>query len=259
MGCGKLDSQTGQNSKAEHRPWCAYRNASTENVRKLALARTLRTEGVVVQLPPDLPVGDPFAVPSLVAALQAGLREHLGGAPDHLAFERLPGDGTASHEAILIHDIVPGGTGYLAELADPARFYALLFRSWTLVRDCRCKNEGRSSCHRCLSPFIHGATQKHVSRMAAERHLQTLLLGGASEGTPSPALAWSVSQTASTYNPESGIEQRFREILRARLVESIGAVQDLDGPNGVRWTLNAAGGRTWVMEPQLPLDGVMPD
>jgi hypothetical protein len=95
--------------------------------------------------------------------------------------------------------------------------------------------------------------------MSAERHLKTLLLGGASEGTPSPEVTWSVSETASSYDPETGIEQWFREVLRARLVEAVGAVQDVDGPNGVRWTLNAAGGRTWVMEPQLPLGGVLPD
>lgn len=263
VGCGKLDSQTGRNSAAEHRPWCAYRNAADEDVRKVVLARTLRTEGIIVQVPPDLPVGDPFAVPSLVAAMQAGLREHLGGAPDHLAFERIHSDGAAAREAILVHDTVPGGTGYLAELADPARFRAVLFRSWTLVRDCPCRHEGRASCHRCLSPFINSsAAQKYVSRNAAERHLKAILLGTELDGEPaSQGLgSWAVSeQEASAYDPETGIEKKFREVLRERLETAGLTPQVQDGPDGVRWTINAAQGRTWVLEPQLGLGGVKPD
>ncbi|MDX8145020.1 DEAD/DEAH box helicase [Lentzea sp. BCCO 10_0061] len=264
-GCGKVDSRTGQNSAAEHRPWCGYRNTTQESIRRVALARTLRTEAVVIQLPATISIGDRFAVPSLLAALQLGLREHLGGAPDHLAFEKIVdpylSDGTENRDAILIHDTVPGGTGYLAELADPARFYALLFRAWILVRDCPCKDEGRASCHRCLSPFINSFTQKHVSRVAAERHLRTILLAGASEGAPAGRLSWEVTEKqTSAYDPETHIEQKFRKLLHKRLIEGLGAsVLEQPGPNGNRWTINPGGDRTWVMEPQLALGAVKPD
>ncbi|RKQ90891.1 ATP-dependent helicase YprA (DUF1998 family) [Solirubrobacter pauli] len=259
-GCGKLDSRTGQNSPAEHRPWCVYRNTSQEQVKPVALGRTLRTEVVVVQLPAAISVGDRFAVPSLLAAFQLGLTEHLGGAPDHLAFERIVITGSAeAHEAILIHDTVPGGTGYLAELADPEAMYAVLHRAWTLVRDCPCKDEGRASCHRCLSPYINSSTQKHVSRVAAERYLRTILLAGGA-GEPAAALSWTVTeQQTTTYDPETHIEQLLRTVLFDRLTAGLGAsVQEQPGPYGNRWTINI-GGRTWVMEPQLPLAGVKPD
>lgn len=264
-GCGKLDGRTGQNSPSEHRPWCMYRNAVQESVRQVALSRTLRTEAVVLQLPAVISIGDRFAVPSLLAALQLGLREHLGGAPDHLAFERIVdpylSDGTENREAILIHDTVPGGTGYLAELADPTKVYALLYRAWTLVRDCPCKDEGRASCHRCLSPFINSFTQKYVSRAAAERHLKTILLSGETEGEPSEGLGWAVTeQEAAPLDQETHIEQKFRKILYDRLTKGLGAsVQEQPGPNGNRWTINPSGGRTWVMEPQLSLGAVKPD
>lgn len=264
-GCGKLDGRTGTNSPAEHRPWCMYRNATQESVRQVALSRTLRTEAVVIQLPATISLGDRFAVPSLLAAIQRGLREHLGGAPDHLAFERIVdpylSDGTENRDAILIHDTVPGGTGYLAELADPAKVYALLYRAWTLVRDCPCKDEGRASCHRCLSPFISSFTQRYVSRAAAERHLKTILLSGATEGEPSEVLAWNVTEKESAPpDQETHIEQRFRKVLYDRLTKGLGAsVQEQPGPNGNRWTINPGGGRTWVMEPQLSLGAVKPD
>jgi ATP-dependent helicase YprA (DUF1998 family) len=265
-GCGKLDSRTGQNSPSEHRPWCRYRNTAQERVRQVALSRTLRTEAVVIQLPAAICVGDPFAVPSLLAALQLGLREHLGGAPDHLAFERIVdpyhSDGRENREALLIHDTVPGGTGYLAELADPAQLYALLYLAWTVVRDCPCKDEGRASCHRCLSPFINSATQKRVSRVAAERHLKSILLAGsADEAGPAEEIGWTVTeQETAPPDQETHIEQKFRKVLYDRLTKGLGAsVQEQPGPNGNRWTINPGGGRTWVMEPQLALDGVRPD
>ncbi|MBT0566082.1 DEAD/DEAH box helicase [Williamsia sp. CHRR-6] len=264
-GCGKLDGRTGQNLPSEHRPWCKHRNAVEENVRQVALSRTLRTEAVVIQLPAVISIGDRFAVPSLLAALQLGLREHLGGAPDHLAFERIIephlSDGTENREALLIHDTVPGGTGYLAELADPIKFYALLHRAWLLVRDCPCKDEGRASCHRCLSPYINSYTQKWVSRASAERHLRTILLSGAAEGEPSEGFGWTVTETATVpADQETHIEQKFRTVLHTRLTRGLGAsVHEQPGPNGNRWTINPGGGRTWVLEPQLGLGPVKPD
>lgn len=264
-GCGKLDSRTGQNSASEHRPWCMYRNTTQESVRQVALSRTLHTEAVVIQLPATISTGDWFAVPSLLAALQLGLREYLGGAPNHLAFERIIdpylSDGTENREAILIHDTVPGGTGYLAEFADPEKVYALLYRAWVLVRDCPCKDEGRASCHRCLSPFINAFTQKHVSRVAAERHLRTILLSGATEGEPSEDLGWKVSEEETAPpDQETHIEQKFRKVLYDRLTKGLGAsVQEQPGPSGNRWTINPGDGRIWVMEPQLPLGSAKPD
>ncbi|WP_022909110.1 DEAD/DEAH box helicase [Aestuariimicrobium kwangyangense] len=264
-GCGKLDGRTGKNNPSEHRPWCMYRNAAQESVRQIALSRTLKTEAVVIQVPAAISVGDRFALPSLIAALQLGLREHLGGAPDHLAFERIIdpylSDGSENREAVLIHDTVPGGTGYLAELASPAKMYALLRRAWVLVRDCPCRDEGRASCHRCLSPFINSFTQKYVSRAAAERHLKTLLISGRSEGEPSLDLGWQVTvEETVPSDQETHIEQKFRKILFDRLTKGLGAsVHEQPGPSGNRWRINPGGSRTWVMEPQLALGGMQPD
>lgn len=266
--CGKLDGATGVNQANEHRPWCPRRRAASESVRSIALSRTLVTEGVVLQIPPVLSVGDPFAVPSLMAAVHLGLREHLGGAPDHLDLVAIAdpylSDGTENREALLLHDTVPGGTGYLAEFADPAHVYAVFRRAWEIVRDCPCQDENRAACHRCLSPFINGITQKWVSRASAERSLRTLLLGGAGDsdpGEPAEEMAWQVvtTQTAA-YEPETHIEQRFRTVLETRLTTGLGAsVAQQPGPNGVRWTINAGNGRIWTLEPQLQLGGVQPD
>ena len=41
--CGQLDKAAGQNRRDEHRSYCKHRNATTEDVREIALARTLST------------------------------------------------------------------------------------------------------------------------------------------------------------------------------------------------------------------------
>ena len=50
--------------------------------------------------------------------------------PDHIRYEEVVdptlSDGTDNHAAILLHDVVPGGTGYLAEIAQPDRLRDML-------------------------------------------------------------------------------------------------------------------------------------
>jgi ATP-dependent helicase YprA (DUF1998 family) len=262
--CGQVDTGTRRNSATEHRPWCPQRKALEEDVRAVALSRTLTTEGVVVQLPATITVGDRFAVPSLMAAFQLGLREHLGGTPDHLAVEQVvdpfPSDGSDNRDALLVHDVVPGGTGYLAELSDPQKLWSVLHLAWTVVRDCPCQDEDRAACHRCLSPWINGPTGRYVSRLAAERHLRDLLLGGIDGEDPGPQLGWTVVPHATAvHDPETHIEQKFRVVLHERLTEGLGAtVSEHPGPHGNRWTIGL-GGRTWTLEPQLLLGQVKPD
>lgn len=265
VGCGKIDRQTGLNTPAEHRPWCDYRKEAHENIRQIALGRTLRTEGVSIRLPASVTLGDQFGTPSIIAALRLGLREHVGGAPDHLSFEQIVdpylSDGSENSTAVLIHDLVPGGTGYLAEFADPEKFYTLLYRAWEIVRDCQCQEEGRLSCHRCLSPFIQAETQKLVSRVVAERYLRMILLGGESEGEPSESMTWKVTEKqAAPFDKETHIEQKFRNVLRERLTKGLGfGINEVPASVGNRWSINATGGLIWTLEPQMQIDGVMPD
>ena len=117
--CGKLDHKGDSNTPNEHRAWCPNRKSRTEHVRTLALSRTLVTQGIVFSLPTAITIGDSLATPSLSAALQLGLREVIGGDPDHLRVATIvepdpESGGTLNPTALLIHDAVPGGTGYLA-------------------------------------------------------------------------------------------------------------------------------------------------
>lgn len=261
-GCGKLDTDTGRNRPHEHRPWCRYRTATEENTRSVALSRTLRTQGLLLRLPYSVTIGDPFAVPSLGAAVLLGLREQVGGHPDHIQIERVVdpthSDGSDNHDALLLHDVVPGGTGYLAELASDARLRELLVLAWETVRTCECRHEERLACHRCLLPFVRGNVA-YVSRAAAERHLRTLLgLGPDDEDASSGQ--WAVTTIPPTSDPESHLEQRFRKVLVERLRTAGATVTEVPGAWGniVRFTLPGAT-RQWTLTPQVNVEDSRPD
>ena len=149
----------------------------TENTRSVALLRTLRTQGLVLRLPWTVTVGDDFAVPERRRGAAAGsARATRRGAGPHPGGRRSsirPSDRPSNYDALLLHDIVPGGTGYLAQLAAPEQLWDVMVRAWNVVRTCECRHEQRLACHRCLLPFVRSeADLSRVSRAAAERHLR---------------------------------------------------------------------------------------
>jgi hypothetical protein len=268
-GCGVLDRNAGVNQPEEHRAWCRYRKARDEHVRSIALTRTLTTQGAVIRLPQTVTLGDLFAVPSLGAALLLGLHEQIGGSPDHIAIaaisEPVAGQSGQTSDALLLHDIVPGGTGYLAELANPERMWDLLHRAWERVRDCPCKDEPRLACHRCLIPFA-GNRIDHVSRSAAERHLQAILTSGApTSGEHSAEPAREMSWLLTEHEPgpvsfESHLEQSFRQVFTERVTALGATVHESPGPLGNRLGITfPAATRQWVLEPQVQMGGSRPD
>ena len=265
-GCGKLDRQTRANVRGEHRPWCRYRNSSDEHVRELALTRSLTTQGAVLRLPLAVTLGDRFAMPSLAAAVSLGLQEQIGGLPDHIEVTpiRVPAAsdlGDASVDALLLHDVVPGGTGYLAELASPDRVWDMLHRAWRRVASCPCRGENRLSCHRCLLPFAPPWQIDQVSRAAAERHLREILTAGAEDAQPANEMAWRVTKTEpAVADAESHLEQRFRKVFGERLADLGATVRETPGTwgNTLHITFPNAT-RTWTLEPQVQLGGVRPD
>ncbi|GAA3809743.1 DEAD/DEAH box helicase [Cellulomonas soli] len=263
-GCGKLDSDAGTNKPHEHRPWCPHRKAAEEHVRTVALTRTLQTQGLLLRLPYSVTIGDTFAVPSLAAALLLGLREHIGGHPDHLAVHVVKDpdatDGSDVHDAVLVHDVVPGGTGYLAELADPEHLHRLLSVAWQTVRDCECRFENRLACHRCLLPFALSGHVQKVSRASAERHLQRLL-AVPDGGTADPS-AWPITRDAPTQTAtgDSVLEQElYRRLLERLGPKGLGLkITEVPGPRGNAARLTG-GGREWVLAPQVDILGSRPD
>jgi ATP-dependent helicase YprA (DUF1998 family) len=261
--CGQLDTAVGRNSRYEHRTWCRHRNASTEHVREIALARTLRTQGVLLHLPGSLEY-DQFAHPSLSAAILLGLRQVIGGSPEHLDVATITDALHAPNQrALLIHDTVPGGTGYLADFADPTKVWAVLNAARNVVHDCDCADHDRLACHKCLLPFAPPHDLDKVSRTTALRILDQLLVVDNAEPNRETWLA-DVPETMpakSVGSDESPLEKEFYVAVVARLRAMGATIKETPGTYGPSATIVMPGKkiRTWKLTPQVNMATSKPD
>ncbi|MCP9491611.1 MAG: DEAD/DEAH box helicase [Solirubrobacteraceae bacterium MAG38_C4-C5] len=195
-----------------HRGWCLTRGGSrTARYDEPILAHELHTDVVRIALPlADFEVHERLA--SFRAALLLGLALHFGGTPDHLRIvlsDAPGGEDGGRRRFLVVHDVVPGGTGYLERLADPDALKGILEAARAEIARCPCKDEGRAACHRCLLGHAdHGDADVVARRLAIE--LLDALLG-----------AWELEAVPTIGNlpigavEESELERRLRAALVA--------------------------------------------
>lgn len=262
--CGKQDTSARENSQDEHRFWCRHRRSNEEHTTSVILARELRTQGVKISLPASTSDVDMFALPTLLASIMLGLQEHLGGTPGQIGIMTIP-DSAATipdQKALLIHDTVPGGTGYLASFKQPMDVFATLAAALKKVEECTCGEDGRRACHRCLLPFASYGTEDTVSRIEAQRILRELL--GLTESEKEPEFSnWTITnQRIERSNGESPLEISFRKLLKKRL-ESVNAdLAAVPTGRGERLLFRIPGQPTrWTLDPQVDVSeaGTRPD
>lgn len=263
--CGHLDSEAGSNRWQDHRPWCQLRTAAREETVSFALGRTLSTQGVRLFLPQLLTVADTLTVPSVIAAIKLGFKEVLGGDPTHLdvATVRL-GSGDRATAALLLHDQVPGGTGYLTQFTRVKDVHRLLTKAYTRVRDCACAHDGRRSCPECLLPYAPRGQEESTSRAAAEAALAKLLCDELHprEGADPLADHWTgrTTLTRPEISDRSQLEALFLNQFRASL-----SAQDVTLKKQVRsgrseWSFKfPQQPHLWRMREQVQLGHTIPD
>ncbi|MGX1857649.1 DEAD/DEAH box helicase [Dietzia sp. NPDC055340] len=256
--CGHLDSDAGRNTRRDHRPWCAHADSADEHNVHVALGRTLHTEGVLLYLPSTVSTYDGMVMPSLVAALKLGFRRALGGDPSHLdvASVTVPQVGSPS-PALLLHDSVPGGTGYLAEFATPADVWRLLHTAWTAVRDCPCAAENRLACPECLLPHSNQSDVDRTSRAAAETALFNLLVGTDHDDETEPTLEnWHIVETQKfDIEGDSALEVRFRHRFAALLEDAGAKIDTVPAGKYSALRIRMPGSKvTWDLLAQVPID-----
>lgn len=165
---------------AHHRTWCKVRSgARKENWDSLALVHELHTEAVRILLPiAEFEYVERLA--SFKAALMLGLRDSFGGDPSHLRviesdFPAPGGEPGDRNRFVVLHDTVPGGTGYLPRLADPDELRRILTRARELITTCECQTRGKPGCHKCLYGGIGRHELPRVSRTIALELLDEIL------------------------------------------------------------------------------------
>lgn len=264
--CGHIDSEAGANSKWDHRPWCSHRYEPDEDTVTFALGRTLRTQGVLMYLPEQFSSeSHTMTVSSLIAAIKLGFREVLGGDPDHLdvASVRVPRtSGNGAVDALMLHDQVPGGTGYLDQFADPASVRQLIERAWERVSTCSCQHDDRLACPDCLLPYTRSSQLQSTSRSAAERALRSILLDGPASAelkSVDDADKWDIKETRPESSETSQLELRFRVLLRKALQDRHAVIEDRENSGYPAMHIEMTSGARWRMREQVDFGYTRPD
>ncbi|MGH3205555.1 MAG: Zn-binding domain-containing protein, partial [Streptosporangiaceae bacterium] len=202
---------SGYSQPSHHRLWCPQRHGTGPGDHtELILAHVLHTEAIRVLLPVATALV-PERVASFAAALMAGVAQKYGGDPDHLTVitATMPDQETGHRRQFLVlHDTLPGGTGYLHRLADSEELRQVLVGARDVVARCRCADDGKRACHRCLLSHIDDDKWPLVSRAEALSMLDDLLHD------------WTTTSVASTREislagqVESELEARFWQVLK---------------------------------------------
>lgn len=206
--CGAVTGAR-ERDRTDHRGWCLTRSGRKEDWDHPVLYHQVDTEAVRLLMPvATFEIDERLA--SFKAALLLGLRLDFGGEPQHLAVVAtdFPGSGGPGRRRFLVlHDTVPGGTGYLGRIADPERLRIILDRARQAIARCPCRGEGRAACHRCLLGGVEPREIELVSRGLALELLDQLLDAWVFDRVPTLAEA-DIGAVE-----ESELERRFRAAL----------------------------------------------
>jgi hypothetical protein len=256
--CGVVPAAQGKDANdARHRGWCPQRRAHDPNGwADVALMHELSTEAVRVLVPPVV-MADDIQLVSFTAALRLGLRALLGGDPTHLdAFRAVEPGPRGRHNLVVLHDRVPGGTGYLSRFADPDEMHRLLKAAEIGLAGCQCQDEGLACCHRCLLPLVHPDDVPLARRDRALEMVQELLTHWQPQTSTDELRAIDVDPA------ETPIERWFRALLTRWAQQKRANPRTSAGAHGDRVTFVVRAGdhnRTWFVDPQVPLGDVRPD
>jgi ATP-dependent helicase YprA (DUF1998 family) len=241
---------------ARHRGWCPQRRIQEpDGWVSMALLHELRTQVVRLLVPPIV-IADDIQLESTRAALLLGLRKVLGGEPDHLDVLVAPDpDRHGERYVLVLHDRVPGGTGYLARFTDPERVRELLTAAHKALVDCTCAERGVQACHRCLLPYAPPSAVPIVRRDRAADMLGDIL----AHWQPEDITSLRVIEAGPHETP---IELRFRALLRRWAKQEKAEPRLTPGQGGDRLEFTISDGadsQTWTVEAQPGLGYVRPD
>ena len=237
--CGKWWPDDMEAADVRHRGWCPSRKGADPQWVNLVLGHELHTQAVRMLLP--VSVFDYAAhLTAMKGSLLLGLRADFGGDPQHLDVltASMPDPHGRPRRFLVLHDTVPGGTGYLDRIGEPERMRRIL----TLARDqlaaCPCRSEGRGACHRCLLSVLGGGEIDQADRQLAVTLLDDVLG------------AWDVEEIDTVIDIDfdsvhlSELEKRFRAALMAWVAhQGSGAkAQEHVGPKGREIDLSLSDG-----------------
>lgn len=219
----------------------------------LFLYREFETEAIRMLIPETSAVDiSEGIVDSFNAAVLLGLKKKFGNV-DHLAMtvceEPVPESGFRKRY-LVIYDSVPGGTGYLKQLArNGEEFMSILRLAYDAMRDCTCKDDpNRDGCYRCLYAYRQTSSMGNISRKRAMEVLGAIL---DSDGLEDVSCLDDVD-----------VSNLFDSVLEKMFIDALAGAKDSSGKpvkcereivNGKPGFALSVGKFVWEVEPQVEL------
>ncbi len=247
--CGAVaevrDDNKGSNPERLHEGSCKARSGSVkEKWDNILLLHELTTEAIRMLIPVSMFEFDE-RLATFKGALLLGLREDFGGDPAHLevALADMPNrSGQGRKRFMVLYDAVPGGTGYLARIAEPERMKTILQAGLEVIARCLCTTEGRQACHRCLLGVVDRTEYDLVRRDLAIEMLEDLL------NSWDPELQTTIANADIGKVEESELERRFKVAIRDWATSNPG--------ENITWKTVPGKGKYQAFELSLELGGI---
>lgn len=178
--CGKSSSDPfnafpNGNLKERHYVWCkkkdaVYKGAADEVFEEVFLYRNLKTEAFKILLPVQ-----EFESESMIAmfksGIEIGLKHYYKGNPQHIEinhYREINKQTSRNDRFLVLYDVIPGGTGYLAKLFNKEEFSLLIEKAYHAIKDCSCQNVGKDGCYHCIYTYGNQFEREQLSRKRAE-------------------------------------------------------------------------------------------
>ncbi len=189
--CGKSTPLMSKLTK-EHKPveqhyrFCNHKNVNFaddtagEVFKQLYLYRHIRTEAIKILLPIQI-MDAASAVEMFKSGIELGMKEYYHSSPEHIKIDSYAemNQATGMKDYYLVmYDVIPGGTGYLAKLYNTDEFSKMIQFAYEKIKDCTCQLEGKDGCYHCIMTYGNQYNRNDFSREQAEL-LFAKLVGGA--------------------------------------------------------------------------------
>lgn len=215
-----------------------YREFSSEAIRILMPSTSLDTSAERVE--------------SFSAAIMLGMKKKFGNV-DHLRFCMMDEPAKNGHyrdRFMVIYDSVPGGTGYLKQLANtPDAMMDVFERALDAMEHCACKAQDKDGCYHCLFAYRQSNKINSISRKTATELLRKILTG-----KDSIERIKSVRYVDTVPLFDSELEKRFIEALQKKTKQNYRVSitpRLVNSKPGFFMTIND---RSWRVELQVPMN-----
>lgn len=223
------------------------------------LMRRFSTEAIRVIMP-VVGEADHNDIKSFVAGVDLGMRKHFEGKVDHIRSvvveEKI--EGQIGVRSLYLYDTVPGGSGYLRQLAErPETLRGVIEKAAESLRDCACTQDpDKDGCFRCVRSYRSQFGPGDPSRDTARAMMEDVLV----HWDHLKRVESGVNRSIRDDMVESVLERRFLDALRQTFGPESLKPKLLPGARQA-YQLNAGNESRsvfWTIETQVQIDKRVP-